>query len=44
MGMVREDIGELALYAMGMGLDLIAPSVENHKRVIIREVTPSVSV
>lgn len=44
MGMVREDIGELALYAMGRGLDLIAPAVENHKRVIIREVTPSVSV
>lgn len=31
MGVVREDIGELASYAMGRGLDLIAPAVENHK-------------
>lgn len=44
MGVVREDIGELAPYAMGRDLDLIAPAVENHKRVIIREVTPSISV
>ena len=34
----------LASYAMGRGLDLIAPAVENHKGLIIREVTPSVSV
>ena len=44
MRVVKEDIGELSSYAMGRGLDLIAPAVENHKRVIIREVTPSISV
>ena len=44
MGVVREDIGELAPDAMGRGLDLIAHAVENHKRFIIREVTPSISV
>lgn len=31
VGVVREDIGELASHAMGRGLDLIAPAVENHK-------------